>query len=138
MDAPTRGEVEAALANARTARTSLAAGGLWLRRYLLVFAAATVPLVLLIGLDGQRGGTIGMTLWIMVIAVMSWWAAQQRVTLRGHKRRTILAFGGWGVLYGATLLLGKYQFADDPAFWVPAAVVTAVPLVLVASWPVGG
>jgi hypothetical protein len=135
MDVPTHTEAEAALADARTARTSLAAGGNWLRRYLFVFAAASVPLVLLIGLGGQRGATIGTMLWIFLVSVMSWWGARQRVVLRGHKRRSILAFGGWGVLYGATLLLGEYLFPGQPAFWVPAAVITAVPLVLAACWP---
>jgi len=135
MDAPTRTEAEATLASARTARTSLVAGGNWLRRYLLVFAAASVPVVLLIGLGGQRGATIGTMLWLFLVAGMSWWGARQHVVLRGHKRRSFLAFGGWGVLYGATLLVGVYLFPGQPGFWVPAAVITPVPLVLGACWP---
>ena len=135
MDDPTRTEVESALAGAHTARTSLAARGNWLRTYLLVFAASSVALVLLIGLDDRRGATIGTTLWICLVAVMSWWGARQRVILRGHKRRSFLAFGGWGVLYGATVLFGMFLFPGQPAFWVPAAVITPVPLVLVACWP---
>jgi hypothetical protein len=135
MDDPTRTEVKAALADAHTASTALAARGNWLRTYLLTFAAGSVALVLLIGLDGQRGATIATTLWLLLVASMSWWGARQRVILRGHKRRSFLAFGGWGVLYGTTLLVGEYLFADQPAFWVPAAVITAIPLVLVACWP---
>ncbi len=57
------------------------------------------------------------------------------MVLRGHKRRSILAFGGWGVLYGATLLVGEYLFPGEPGFWVLAAAITAVPLVLAACWP---
>ncbi len=137
MDVPTGAEAETALADARTARVSLVAAGLWFRTYLLVFAAASVLVVLLIGLGGQSGRIIGTTLWICLVAAMSWWAARQRVVLRGYKRCSIVAFGGWGLLYGATLLLGEYLFTDDPAFWVPAAVVTAIPLVLVARSPLG-
>jgi len=135
MDDPTNTEVEVALADAHTASAALAARGNWLRTYLLVFAAGSVAVVLLIGLDGQRGVAVGMALWFLLIAVMSWWGARQRVILRGHKRRSFVAFGGWGVLYGATLLVGEYLFAGQPAFWVPAAVITSVPLVLVACWP---
>jgi len=135
MDDPTRTEVEAALADATTARRALAARGNWLRTYLLVFAAGSVAVVLLIGLGGRRGATIAMMLWLFLVAAMSWWGVRQQVILRGHKRRSFLAFGGWGVLYGTTLLVGLYLFADQPAFWVPAAVITAAPLVLAACWP---
>lgn len=135
MDLPTRTEAEGALVDARTARTTLTAGGHWLRTYLLVFATASVPVVLLIGLDGRRGAIIGTMLWLFLVAVMSWWGARQRVILRGHKRRSALAFGGWGLLYGLTLFVGVYVFNDQPAFWLPASLITAVPLVLVAYWP---
>ena len=136
MDDPTNTEVEVALADAHTASAALAARGNWLRTYLLVFAAGSVTVVLLIGLEGRRGATIATTLWLLLVAVMSWWGARQRVIPRGHKRRTLLAFGGWGVLYGATLLIGEYLFAGQPAFWVPAAAITAIPLALAACWPV--
>ncbi len=78
---------------------------------------------------------IGTTLWIVVISVMSSWGARQRVVLRGNTRRSLLAFGGWGVLYGAAPLVGLLRYPQRPAFWLPAAVIVALPLVLVACWP---
>lgn len=137
MDVPTQAEVDAVLADARGARASLVAGGNWLRKYLLVFAAASVPVMLLIGLGGQRGAAIGTTLWMLLVVTMSWWGSRQRVILRGQKRRSVLAFGGWGALYGGTLLLGIYPFEGQPAFWVTAAVITVMPLVAGAYWPTG-
>jgi len=135
MDVPTRREVESTLADANGARTTLAARGGWLRKYLLVFAVGSVAVVLLIGLGGRTGATVATMLWLFLVAAMSWWGARQRVIPRGHKLRNLLGFGGWGVLYGATLLVGKSFFPSEPAFWVPAAVLSAVPLVLVAFWP---
>lgn len=135
MNAPTRVEAESALADAGTARAALAADGSWFRTYLLVFAAAAIPLLLLIGLDRQRGAMIATPLWLLLCSAMSWWAARQRVVLRGNKGRSFLAFGGWGVLYGAALVLGLELDVRRAAFWVPAALVTAVPLILAACWP---
>lgn len=135
MTVPTRADAEAALAAARTAQTSLADRGHWLRTYLLVCAAGSVPLLLLVGLGGRVGESIGTTLWIVLCSALSWWGARQRVVLRSNKRRTVVAFGGWAVLYVAALLLGLRFFPGRPAFWVPAALVAAIPLVLVACWP---
>lgn len=138
MDAPTPREVESDLADAHGARASLIARGNWFRKYLLVFAAGSVAVVLLIGLGGRTGATIATMLWLSLVAAMSWWGTRQRVVLRGHKRRSFLSFGGWGVLYGITLVVGVYAFPGQPAFWLPAAAITAIPLVLGACWPAGG
>lgn len=135
MTDPARSDAAAALAVALTAQTSLADRGHWFRRYVLVCAAGSVPLLLLVGLGGQNGAAIGTTLWIVLCSAISWWGARQRVVLRSNKRRTLLGFGGWAVLYVTALLLGLALFPNRPAFWVPAALVAAIPLVLVACWP---
>lgn len=135
MNVPNQVEAEATLADARTARATLAAGGNWLRTYLLVFAAASVPLLLLAGMGRLRGALIATVLWLLLCTVISWWGLRQRVVLRGAKGRSALAFGGWGVLNTAALMLGGQLDTRRPAFWVPAALITVLPLILVACWP---
>ena len=135
MDTPTPAQATSALADARAASSSLTSRGAWLRTYLLIFAAGSLALVLLIGLGGRDGAIAGTSLWIVLISVMSWWSSRQTVILRDHKQRSFLAFGGWAVLYGVTLLVGETVFPASPAFWVPAAVISTMPLVLAALWP---
>lgn len=135
MAMPTHDQAEKALADAQDSRTRLAAGQDWLRAYLLVFAAGSVGIVLIFGLGGRTGVIVGMTLWISLITVMSWWGAKHSVVLRGHKRRSRWAFGAWAVLYGMSIFVGTILFAGEPAFWIPAAALSAVPFVVGAFWP---
>lgn len=135
MQLPSGADAETALADARSASTWLAAGRDWLRRYLLAFAAGSFVVVLLFGLGGRTGIIVGLTLWILLISGMSWWGNNQRVVLRGHKRRSLWAFATWGVLYGVAILVGILVFRDEALFWVPAAALSSIPLVVGALWP---
>ncbi len=53
-----------------------------------------------------------------------------RVSSTGFARRWITALVSWGVLYAASLVIGLSFFRGVVAFWLPAAIVTALPLVL--------
>jgi hypothetical protein len=53
-----------------------------------------------------------------------------RVTKAGFPRRWVAAVVGWGVLFGAAMWVGLLLFRGEPAFWLVAAPVTALPLVL--------
>lgn len=53
-----------------------------------------------------------------------------RVTSAGFTRRWARAVLAWGLLYGASMLLGLLLFRGELLFWIPAGVVAAVPLAL--------
>lgn len=53
-----------------------------------------------------------------------------RVARLGLPRRFGLAVGGWGLLFGLTLPAGLLAFPAEPAYWVPAGLLTALPLAL--------
>lgn len=52
------------------------------------------------------------------------------VSKSGMGRRWLAALLWWGGIYAACLVVGLYLFPAVPAFWLPAAVVTALPLAL--------
>jgi hypothetical protein len=53
-----------------------------------------------------------------------------RVSRAGFSRRWALAVVGWGVVYAAAMFIGLFFFRGELAFWLPAAVAAALPLVL--------
>lgn len=124
------------LDRSRAAHDLLTSRGRWLRTPLLVFGIASIVLVLAVGLGGIVGMVGGSAMWLILIAVMVPWANSQPVTLRACRRRHAWALGVWGVLYWLTLLVGLLWFQGVPRFWVPGALITAVPFLVAALRPV--
>ncbi len=135
MDPPTPSEARRLLAEAARAQDRLGSRGGWIRRYLLVFAAAALVVFPLIGLGGTTGSAVAVGGWLALVSLMSWWASRQTATERGGSRRNLAGFVVWGALYGLGLLLGFELFPGEPLYWLPAAVVVAAPLALAALVP---
>lgn len=134
----TADQARSALAGADSARRSLAARGRWLAAYFGAFAAGSVVVVSVIGLvRGPVGVSAAMAVWAVLISVCVAWAARRPVRLRDERRLHALAWGSWAVVYGAVLVTGELLGAGA-SYWVPAAVLTAVPLaacaVLALRW----
>ena len=53
-----------------------------------------------------------------------------RLTPAGFDRRWVQALSWWGAVFAAVLLVGLLVFRGQPAFWLPASLACAVPLVL--------
>ncbi|MFE1765066.1 hypothetical protein ACWDBF_33765 [Streptomyces angustmyceticus] len=103
-------------------------GARWYVRYQLVYGCASAVLVLSIGLlDRPYGVTIGIGLWCVAIAGLSVYAARQRVARRGFGRRHGIMIALWGLLYGVVLAPGTMWFPGNLAWWVPGALVVALP-----------
>lgn len=133
---PTPREAAAALdlAARSTARTA-GIGHRWVRSLLLAWAAMTIAVVLLVGLGGIPGIVIGSLIGPLFAGTIAVWAARQGIRARSLNGRYLLAVVLWAVLYGATLVLGLPAQAGNLAYWLPAALVTAVPMVAVALLP---
>lgn len=100
--------------------------------WLTGMAVATVVFLTAMGLvDGDTEVLVLTAPFVLCIAVLSLTLLPgSRVSSAGFGRRWVGAVVGWGVLYGATMTLGLNVFRGEVAFWLAAAVVTAVPLVL--------
>src|SRR5690242_5567530 len=65
---------------------------------------------------------------VALLCLAFFWGA--RITPAGFSRRFPVAMVSWGALYALTLVVGLLAFRGQPVFWLPAAVVCAVPLLL--------
>jgi hypothetical protein len=134
--APSPAEATSALEHAaRLAASTRTRGWRWVRLYLSGWAAASVGLVLALGLGGRIGFVVGMSAWAVIVTAGVTWAARQGSMAAGTRRRLVFGAGSWALVYGATLFVGLDRFAGDVTFWVPAALVSAVPLLLAAWLP---
>jgi len=134
--APDPREAAAALDRAsRLAWTTRAQGWRWVRRYLTGWAVASVGLVLTIGLGGRAGFFVGMAVWAVVVAAGTAWSSRQGATAAGTARRIFVGAASWAVVYGVALFAGMSLWPGLVAYWVPAALVSAAPLLLAAWLP---
>jgi hypothetical protein len=133
MMSPTPEQAAEVLRASTATREHLAAQGRWPRRHLLVHAVAAVLVFAALGLGGETGIALGLTGWLLLIAVTTIRSARQSVTERGGKARIRMGFLAWGVLYVAGLTIGDAQFPNNPWFWLPAALIVGSPLAL-AAW----
>lgn len=117
----------------RLAGATRARGWRWVRLYLTGWAVASIGLVLAIGLGGRVGFVVGMAAWVAIVTVGATWAARQGALAVGTRRRIAVGAVSWAVVYGAVLVAGLVVWPGSVAYWVPAALVSAVPL-LVAAW----
>jgi hypothetical protein len=121
-----------AVAKAERAR---ALGWRWVRIYLVVWALASVALVLGLGV-GSREVTIGFLIaWAGLAVGGGLWRRARGLVPRGSGRRIGRAAGLWAASYGIVLAVGFSLETDSLGFWLSAAVLTAIPLLIAAIIP---
>lgn len=118
----------AALARAQELRSTVRDGTKWYAWYQVIFGSAAAVMVLSIGLISKPYGVaIGCGIWITVIIGLSVYAARQRVARLGFQRRHAGLIIAWGLLYGGVLSAGLIWFPGVVAWWVPGALLVALP-----------
>lgn len=100
----------------------------WMSVYLAVFGVGFGVLTLVLGLAGPASMVVVMPLWGVLIVVMVVWSHRQLATRRGTGRRIAGYWIGTAALYGIALFAGIERFPGRPAFWIPAALAVAAPL----------
>jgi hypothetical protein len=106
--------------------------------YAAGYAALSFGLVLALGLLPSPAVTITATaVFVVGAAALVGYQIRRPVTPRGFGWLHGSAMAAWGVLYAVTLAAGYAWFPGEPAWWIPAAVVCALPL-LVAGFVVRG
>ena len=107
----------------------------WVRTYLLVWALASVGLVIGLGF-GNKAVTISIFVaWAILSLVGGIWSRSRGLTPRGGGRRIGRAAGLWAACYAIVLAVGVTRQTQSTGFWIAAAVFTAVPLVVAALIP---
>lgn len=84
----------------------------------------------LLGEDDRGVGVLSIAFGLSIAVLSLTLLPGARVSSAGFARRWAQAVLGWGVLYAAGMLLGLMVFRGELAFWLPAAVLAALPLVL--------
>ncbi|MBB4931630.1 hypothetical protein F4561_002450 [Lipingzhangella halophila] len=108
-------------------------GGRWYAGWAAVFAGMSVVLTLGVGFLGATWVFVPfMVGWAVSFAVLLVYALSKPVTPAGFGWMHGLGMGVWGVVFAAVLTIGQVYFPAQPAWWVPGALVTAVPLLAVA------
>lgn len=133
-DELTREQAAAELARADTAAGRVRAGSRWIATYLVVFGVGFGAVTLLLGLVQPLAlrMTIFAVCWPILIVGMVIWSRRQPAAPRGR----LVGVWGWigtGVLYGVALFVGTPTLIGRVEYWVPAAIVVALPL-CVAGW----
>lgn len=119
----------------RSADRARGQGWRWVRSYLLVWALASVGLVIGLGF-GNKAVTISIFIaWAILSLVGGIWSRSRGLTPRGGGRRIGRAAGLWAACYAIVLAVGVTRQAQSTGFWIVAAVFTAVPLVVAAVIP---
>ncbi|MFK0293387.1 hypothetical protein ACIQU6_23310 [Streptomyces sp. NPDC090442] len=121
-------DAAAALARATQLGSTVREGTRWYVRYQYVYGAAAGLAVLAIGLwKAPYGVAVGTGFWVAMVAWLSVYAARQPVARQGFGIRHGIMIGTWALLYAAVLTLGVIFFPGVAAWWVPGAVVVALP-----------
>ncbi len=122
----------AALDSATSVQESVRARAGWMGFYMTAFGVGFGGAAFLLGMVEQFWWRMGLFLgiWLVFVLAMVRWAATRPASLQTSMRRTAPAWIGTGVLYGAALFVGTGRFQGEIAFWGPAALLVAVPLVI--------
>lgn len=103
-------------------------GGRWLALYCAVFGVGSLSVVLATGLAPHGPlRTAVMAVFGIMVLVLVVWASTRPVTPRRFTWLHTAMILGWSVLYSVALLGGLWFFPGESAWWVPMAVVTALP-----------
>ena len=91
-------------------------------------AVATVFGLLLIGLVSSIGAIIAGTVAIIAASLsVSLVGVTARARDRAFARRYLLTIGCWALLFAMTVVVGMFLFLQEWGFWIPAAIVCAIP-----------
>lgn len=119
----------------RSAERARGKGWRGVRVYLLVWALASIGLVLGLGI-GNKALAIGILIaWAVLSLTGGIWSRARGLIPRGGGRRIGRAAGLWAASYAIVLAVGVGLPTPSAGFWIAAAIFTAVPLVLAALIP---
>ncbi len=91
-------------------------------------SAAAMILIGLVGMTGSVGAIVAGTILLIASMIpLQVVAATARSRTAGFSRHYLTAIAAWGVVYMAGMIVGGFVFPGVAAFWIPAALLSAVP-----------
>ncbi len=109
-------------------------GGRWYACWALTYAGMSVVLTLGVGFLATTWALAPFMFgWFVIFVALLAYALRRPVTPAGFGWVHGLAMGGWGLVFAVTMSVGMVYFPAQPAWWVPGALATTVPLA-VAAW----
>lgn len=130
-----RTEAAASLAAAKEAADRMRRKASWYAVYCIAFGTVIPTGTLVIGLNPSSAvRTAAIALMAVAIAALVVYAVTRPVTAPWFGRLHTAVMLSWGLLYSATMLIGKPLFPGDPAWWAPMSAATAVPFAVAAVW----
>lgn len=130
----TREQAAAEVVRAGLAASQVHSRARWMGVYFAVFGVFFGAATLLLGLVqplALRMVIFSVCLPVL-LAAMVWWSLRQGAVPRG-RLRGLWAWISTGVLYAVALVVGLSRWEGQAWFWVPAAIIVALPL-CVAGW----
>ena len=119
----------------RSADRTRMQGWRWVRTYLLVWALASVGLVIGLGFGNKAVIIVIFIAWAILSLVGGIWSRSRGITPRGGGRRIGRAAGLWAACYAIVLAVSVTRQTQSAEFWIAAAVFTAAPLLIAAVIP---
>ncbi|WP_017570523.1 hypothetical protein [Nocardiopsis halotolerans] len=117
-----------ALERARAMDTKVRARGRWYAVYGIGYGLMSLVVVLTMGLTGTAmGASAAMAIVAVCLTALSVYQARQPVKPLGYARLHAWGILLWGAVYGLTVVAGMYFFPQVTAWWVPMAVLSALP-----------
>ncbi|TJZ52779.1 hypothetical protein FCH28_16445 [Streptomyces piniterrae] len=121
-------DAAAALARARELGSTVRNGSKWSVRYQVAYGCAAAVSMLAIGLlSHPYNVAFGIGFWILALTGLSVYAARQPVARRGFTRWNNGLIMAWALLFFAVLFPGITWFRGVEAWWVPGAMLVALP-----------
>ncbi|GAB3710046.1 hypothetical protein GCM10027590_02260 [Nocardiopsis nanhaiensis] len=123
-----REEAWDALEQAEALDAKIRPRGRWYAVYGLGYGFASLILVLILGLAPSAMGVIvGSSFFAVALALLSFYMAKQPVKPLHYGKLHSWGIGGWGVIYTLSLFVGLTFLQGELLWWVPMAVLSAVP-----------
>jgi len=125
-------EARAALDSATTTSGRVRARARWMSTYLAAYAGGFLVLVLVLGLvdDVPLRVWIAGVGWVALMVAMALWSRRRPATLPGTGWRTAPYWIATAVVYVAVNIVGAHGRQGQVWYWVPAAVLVALPLAI--------
>lgn len=122
-------EARAALDSAATTSGRVRAHARWMSTYLAVYSAGFFALVLVLGLVDNVPVRVWIACvgWVGLMVATVFWARRRAATLPGTGWRTAPYWIATSVLYAAALIVGFPEREGQVWYWVPAAIIVALP-----------
>ncbi|MGI8648357.1 MAG: hypothetical protein ACR2JX_09070 [Mycobacteriales bacterium] len=133
-ESPTPSRAADDLARAADVATQLRSRSRWMASYLTLFGVGFAAITVALGLlESTPVRVIVVALWVPFVVGMVIWSSRQRVVALKARRRAMPYWAAASLLYAVVLVIGTPDLLGNLAYWLPAAAVVALPL-LIGAW----